>query len=89
MKAFLYALSTCYHCQRTKKWLKEHQVDYDYVDVDLTEGEDKTRLVREVKELTGATQFPVLKVGEHHTVGFNEERFRKLLEQATHESNQP
>lgn len=84
MKPFLYALSTCYHCQRTKKWLNEHQVDYDYVDVDLAEGEEKTRLVREVKELTGATQFPVFKIGGQHTVGFNEERFRKLLEQAAH-----
>ena len=79
MKVFLYALSTCYHCQRTKKWLNEHQVDYDCVDVDLAEGEEKKRLVQEVKELTGTTQFPVFKVGEQFAVGFNEELFKEML----------
>ncbi|MBT9130303.1 MAG: hypothetical protein DDT41_00576 [candidate division WS2 bacterium] len=79
MKVFLYALSTCYHCQRTKKWLNEHQVDYDCVDVDLAEGEEKKRLVQEVKGLTGTTQFPVFKVGEQFTVGFNEELFKEML----------
>lgn len=79
MKAFLYALSTCFHCQRTKKWLNEHQIAYDYVDVDLAEEEKKKRLIQEVQTMTGSTQFPVLKVGKQHTVGFNEERIRKLL----------
>ncbi|MBS3947672.1 MAG: glutaredoxin family protein [Dethiobacter sp.] len=79
MKAFLYALSTCFHCQRTKKWLDEHQVDYEYVDVDLAAVEEKKKLVQEVKEMTGSTQFPVIIAGDQHLVGFNEERFKKLL----------
>jgi glutaredoxin len=79
MKPFLYALSTCFHCQRAKKWLTEHNVDYDYVDVDQAEGEKQKELVREVNELTGASQFPVVRLGDKHVVGFNEERLKDLL----------
>ncbi|MDW7649864.1 MAG: glutaredoxin family protein [Bacillota bacterium] len=79
MKPFLYALSTCFHCQRTKKWLTENNVDYDYVDVDLAEGDERTKLVNEVQEMTGASQFPVVKLGDKHVVGFNEEKLKELL----------
>lgn len=79
MKPFLYALSTCYHCQRTKKWLAEQKIDFDYVDVDLAQGDEQKRLVKEVQDLTGSSQFPVVKAGEKHVVGFNEERLKSLL----------
>lgn len=79
MKPFLYALSTCFHCQRTKKWLTEHNVTFDYVDVDLTTGEERQKLAKEVLTLTGASQFPVVKMGDKHVVGFNEERLKELL----------
>jgi glutaredoxin-like protein NrdH len=80
MKPFLYALSTCFHCQRAKKWLDENNVDYDFVDVDLAEGDERTKLVNEVQSMTGASQFPVIKVGDKHVVGFNEEKLKNLLE---------
>ena len=38
----LYALSTCVWCRRTKQLLDQLGVEYDYVDVDLLEGGDKT-----------------------------------------------
>lgn len=79
MKVFLYALSTCYHCRRMKNWLQENKIDYDYVDVDLAEGEERNKLVKEVRELTGASQFPVVKLGDKHLVGFNEERLKEIL----------
>jgi glutaredoxin len=79
MKPFLYALSTCFHCQRTKKWLTEHNVDFDYVDVDQAEGEEQKVLVTKVKEMTGASQFPVIVIGDKHVVGFHEQRLKELL----------
>ncbi|MBS4007921.1 MAG: glutaredoxin family protein [Clostridium sp.] len=79
MKPFLYALSTCFHCQRTKKWLAERNIAYDYADVDLATGEERQRLAKEVLDLTGTSQFPVVKIGDKHVVGFNEERLKELL----------
>lgn len=79
MKPFLYALSTCFHCQRVKKWLATHNVEYDYIDVDLAEDEERKKLINEVRELTGASQFPIIVIGDKHVVGFNEERLKELL----------
>lgn len=79
MSVFLYALSTCFHCKRTKKWLEENNIAYDFVDVDLAEEEEKRRLVKEVKEMTGSSQFPVIRKGDRHIVGFNEEKIKDLL----------
>lgn len=79
MKPFLYALSTCFHCQRVKKWLATHNVEYDYIDVDLAEDEERKNLINEVRELTGASQFPIIVIGDKHVVGFNEERLKKML----------
>lgn len=79
MKVFLYALSTCFYCQKSKKFLKENNVEFDYVDVDLQEGEEKQKLIDEVMDLTGDVKFPVIKVDDKHVVGFNEEKLKELL----------
>lgn len=79
MKPFLYALSTCFHCQRTKRWLAEKKIEYDYVDVDLAEGEERKKLIQKVQDLTGSTQFPVVTLGDKYVVGFHEERLKDLL----------
>jgi glutaredoxin len=79
MNVFLYALSTCFHCRRTKQWFDDHKIKYEFVDVDLAAADEKKRLVGEVRELTGSSQFPVIKVGDQVVVGFNEERLKQLL----------
>ena len=79
MPVFLYALSTCFHCKRTKEFLRENNIPFDFVDVDLAKGETRERLAREVEELTGGRRFPVIKIGEECIVGFQEEKLRELL----------
>ncbi|KUO50368.1 MAG: NrdH-redoxin [Desulfitibacter sp. BRH_c19] len=79
MKVFLYALSTCFYCQKAKKFFKENNVDFEYVDVDLQEGEEKQKLIDEVMKLTGDVKFPVMKIDDKHLVGFNEEKLKELL----------
>ncbi|NLP36495.1 MAG: glutaredoxin family protein [Firmicutes bacterium] len=79
MKPFLYALSTCFHCQRTKRWLADKQIDYDYVDVDLADDEERKELIQKVQDLTGGAQFPVVTLGDKYVVGFHEERLQQLL----------
>jgi|CZCB01.1.fsa_nt_gi glutaredoxin-like protein NrdH len=79
MKPFLYALSTCFHCQRTKRWLADNHIEYDYVDVDLADEEERKQLIQKVQDLTGAAQFPVVILGDKFVVGFHEERLKHLL----------
>jgi glutaredoxin-like protein NrdH len=77
---YIYALSTCPYCRMTKKYLTENSVEYDFVDVDLLTGDEKQRVIDEVKELSGGTSFPVIKVGDEIIVGFNKVRLKELLE---------
>jgi len=43
-KVLVYALSTCVWCKRTKEFLKDRKVHYEYVDVDLASPEDRKRI---------------------------------------------
>jgi glutaredoxin len=37
----IYSLSTCSHCKSTKKMLADCTIQYDFVDVDTLEGEER------------------------------------------------
>jgi glutaredoxin len=79
MDVTLYALSTCPYCRMTRKFLDKNEVDYELVEVDLLEGDEKTDAVAKVKELSGGTSFPVLKAGDEIVVGFNKPKIKALL----------
>ena len=36
----LYTLSTCPWCRKTKQWFTDSQVPFDFIDVDLLDGEE-------------------------------------------------
>ena len=80
MDVTLYALSTCPYCRMTKKYLDKNEIDYELIEVDLLEGDEKDAAVATVKELSGGTSFPVVKVGDEVVVGFNKKRVKELLD---------
>ena len=45
----IYTLSTCGHCKSTKKFLDACAVQYDFTDVDLLDGEERTAILEDVK----------------------------------------
>ncbi|MHB1017552.1 MAG: glutaredoxin family protein [Coriobacteriia bacterium] len=79
MTVVLYALSTCPYCRMTKKYLDENDVEYDAIDVDLLEGDERSVVVADVKNLSGGTSFPVLLVDEEVIVGFNKAAMKERL----------
>lgn len=79
MSIRLYALSTCPYCRMTKRYLDDHGVTYDLVEVDLLEGEQRQSTIDEVKRLSGGTSFPVLVADEEVVVGFNKTRMADIL----------
>ncbi len=79
MKVIAYTLSTCPHCSATKEFLRANNVDFDYVDVDLLNGEERTKTLREVYRLTQGYSFPVIVIGDSVIVGFNKERLKQEL----------
>jgi glutaredoxin len=79
MAVHLYALSTCPYCRMTKKYLEEHDVEFEETEVDLLEGDAKDAAVAEVVRLSGGKSFPVLDVDGEVVVGFNKGRITQLL----------
>ncbi len=76
----LYALSTCGWCRRTKELLNEHNIEYDYIDVDLCIGEEREEVLNAVRQINPRVSFPTLQIDGQVVVGFDEERIKELLE---------
>jgi glutaredoxin-like protein NrdH len=76
---FIYALSTCGWCRKTKALLQELGVAYDYVDVDEQEGGNKELAREEVLKWNPACSFPTIVVdGKDCLVGFQEDKLLEL-----------
>jgi len=75
----MYTLSTCSHCKATKKFLSDCEVRYDFVDVDLLEGEERQAIIEDVKKFNPRCSFPTIIIGEKVIVGFKEEEIREAL----------
>lgn len=79
---FLYALSTCVWCKKTKALLNELGVAYRYVDVDLVAPGEREAVMREVARWNPQRNFPTLVIdGRTVIVGFKPEQIREALKQ--------
>lgn len=79
MEIRLYALSTCPYCRMTKRYLDDHGLTYELIEVDMLEGDAKQAAVDEVKRLSGGTSFPVLVADEQVVVGFNKSKIADIV----------
>jgi glutaredoxin len=76
----LFTLSTCVWCKKTKQLLKEIDVGYEYVDVDLLEGEERERTMQALRAVNPRCSFPSLVVNDQCIVGYQEARIREVLQ---------
>ena len=79
IKPKLYTLTTCLHCKAAKRFLKEHGIGFDYVDVDMLTGSERERVISELMELTGTCRFPTIIIGKKVIIGFKETELREAL----------
>ena len=75
----MYTLSTCSHCKATKKFMDECAIQYEFIDVDLLEGAERTATINDVKKLNPNISFPTIIIGDKIIIGFNEEKLREAL----------
>ena len=75
----LYTLSTCSHCNRTKKFFRDSGIDVEFTDVDLLTSAERERILDEVRKLNPDCSFPTICIGDVVIVGFNEEKLRDAL----------
>ncbi len=76
---FLYALSTCQWCRKTKELLEELGVAFDYLYVDLLEGEELEEAFGRVRKLNPRGSFPTLLIRDRCIVGYDEDQIREAL----------
>ena len=74
MKVKRYTNSSCPYCSKAKNFLKEHGVKFKEINLSKYPSAAK-----ELKEKTGQTGVPVILVGSHRIVGFDESKLRKVL----------
>jgi len=75
----LYTLSTCVHCSAAKRFLKENDIEYDYVDVDKLDGSEREDALSQMMEESGSMRFPTIIIGKKVIVGFYEEKLKEAL----------
>ncbi len=75
----IYSLSTCSHCKATKKLLGECTVQYEFVDVDLLEGDERRAIIEDVKKFNPRCSFPTVIIGDKVIVGYKEKEIREAL----------
>lgn len=81
-KIFIFALSTCVWCKKTKEFLKELGVAHEYIDVDLVIGEGKSKLMDEFGQYAQDVAYPTIVINDGQEVinGFNKTRLKELFE---------
>ena len=79
MKVFLFALSTCPWCRKTKQFLKDNKIAFDYVDYDLLDEEEQGKVMEKLSVMNANSGFPVAVIGTEVVVGYNPEKYSVLL----------
>jgi len=77
---FLYALSTCPWCRKTKALLEELSVKFDFIDVDLLIGDEQNKVVAEIEIVNPQGGFPTLVIDKTKViVGFRPEEIEEAV----------
>jgi glutaredoxin len=80
-KVLMYAISTCAWCKMTKKFLKDNDVEYEYVDVDLTSDEDHEKIRKDITSKGAEPSYPTLIVDDKTVIiGFRKDQIKEALE---------
>lgn len=77
---FLFALSTCIWCKKTKELLDSIGVAYHYVYVDLLDDEQKKEVRKILKQWNPDLSYPTIVIDESVCVtGFDDDKLKKEL----------
>jgi len=79
-KVVLYALSTCAWCKMTKQFLKDNDVEFEYVDVDLCEEDDKQKIRQHIQSKGGSLSYPTVIIDDNMLItGFRKDKLKEAL----------
>ncbi|MCW4025788.1 MAG: glutaredoxin family protein [Candidatus Bathyarchaeota archaeon] len=80
-KVFLYAISTCVWCKMTKQFLKDNNIEYEYVDVDLCDDGDRQKIHQTIQSKGGSLSYPTTIIDDNVLItGFRKDRLKEELQ---------
>mgnify|MGYP001033120402 CR=1 FL=1 len=79
-RVLLYALSTCAWCKRTKKFLTDNDIEYEYIDVDLCDESDRSKIRSDIMGRGGKPVYPTMIIDDNILItGFLENQIKEAL----------
>lgn len=79
-RVLVYALSTCAWCKMAKQFLKENDIEYEYVDVDLCSEEDREKIKSHILEKGGSLSYPAIIIDDKYVInGFRKDKIMEAL----------
>jgi glutaredoxin len=77
---YIYTLSTCPWCRKTKQWFTDQKVGFEFVDVDELPPDEQQAATAKAYELSGSRGFPVVVINGTVVTGFSPLKFIEMLE---------
>lgn len=78
-KIKLYSLTTCSYCAAIKKMLESLEVDHEFVDADLLDGEAQQNLLDELRLINPQCSFPTILIGETVITGYKIQEIKETI----------
>ena len=77
----MYTISTCIWCKKAKQFMKDHNIEHTYVDVDLCEKDDREKIRQDILSRGGQLVYPVIIVDDQIIINkFHVKKIREALE---------
>lgn len=76
----VFTLSTCQWCKKFKRYMKDHDVAFRYVDVDQIDPGEKAQILKFLRNnFDNRVSYPFLICDGEAVVGYNPNRYDELL----------
>jgi len=73
-------LSTCMWCKKCKAWLKDHDVQYKYVDLDQIDFKEKSKIIDYLRDkYQSRISYPYMICDSEVVVGYNPGKYEELM----------
>ena len=79
-KVVVYALSTCVWCKMTKQFLKDNEIGFEFIDVDMCEPQEKEQIRQQIQSKGGSLNYPTTIVDDKKVItGFRKDQLKEAL----------
>ncbi len=76
----IFTLSTCQWCKKGKTWLRENNVQYRYIDVDLIDFQDKSEILEYLRDkYKERVSYPYIICDEQVIVGYDPNKYETMI----------